>query len=241
MEAMKSNPRNNPSMPSDGSREEGSSVLFSLEALVAKAEGAPAPAQSPAKNVKDESGLIDLKAIEAAAQNAEAAPAMAPLLPVFPFGSPEPAPAPVVNTPEVSEEEEEEPINGKSKKGRWIAASLVAAAISAVAIGVASAGSNVEPLTLNTGFSPAFGEVAKRTSKAIPAPEPVVVATNEKDTSKDAAATQKSGVRAKSGPVNPRPADPKPADVKVETPKPPPPPADNCDLMCQMRRAASKK
>jgi hypothetical protein len=237
MKAMKSNPRNNPSIPSDGSRDEGSSVLFSLEALVAKAEGASGTAHETSKNGSDDSGLIDLRAMEAAAQNA--APAPAPLLPIFPFGAPEVIEAPAQNPSQTTGQAEQ--ANGKSRKGRWIAASLVAVAISAVAIGVASAGPNVEPMKLGGGFSPVFQDVAKRTLKAIP--PPVEADTKENGAqanAKETAATSKSPARTARNPVtNTQTKKPEPTKV-VDPPKPTTPPLDQCDLMCQMRRRAGK-
>jgi len=197
--------------------------MFSLSSLVAQASN-----DEPTTNRKnprgDDSGLIDLKALAAEAERQPAAPVLAP---VFPFGSPEPAPAPAVET-------RVEPAPVKSRKGPWLFAAVGAVLVSAVAIGAASARPTAEAMTLGGRMSPHFVAALQRAATPPPSIEPKEPTAPEKT---DATTDKKTAPKTSPVVRQTRPIEPK----KTEPPKKEPPKLDpNCDLMCQMRKATQK-
>jgi hypothetical protein len=238
---MKSNPRTHQSMSSDrplGSREDGS-ALISLSSLAAQAVAGQAATRREQSPRNDDSGLIDLKALEAAAQAAENAPSM-PLahvhVPIFPFGSPEPAPMVAKEEPAVEMPEK------KSRKGRWIAGVVGAALVSAFAIGAASAGPKGTPVMLGARLAPAFEVAAKQANtveiaRPQEATQPEVKAPSEK-AGEPAARSKVPGTRPNQ---RTEPKQNEPGKTDTGKTKTPPPPAESCDLMCQMRRATGQK
>lgn len=227
---MKSNPRTSQSMSS-----EDGSVLFSLGSLVAKAEEGSQPRPRGAAK-DDDSGLIDLKALEAAAAQAEPTPAVH--VPIFPFGSPEPLPATPQALP-ATQPAELAPAHPRPT------AAIAMAALGLVALAAAffMAGARTEARsTLASGLSSTFEDAGKRAASAIP-PAPVEVAAKNDAAPVEKESTSVKGSRADRAPIGNhpqrnRPVEPRKADPK---PKPPPPPDPSCDLMCQMRRATGQK
>lgn len=243
---MKSEPRTNRSASSDkplGVKEDNS-VLFSLDSLKAQAEEAASPKSVPSGVAKfDDSGLIDLNALEASAQRTDTASAAAIHVPIFPFGAPEVLPTAPPTTAPVVESIEPVDFKGGNKKARLFAAlSLGAVVIAGVAF---MATRDTTPLsTLSAKLSPAFEEPTKRAASAAK-----IVAVAEAPKKADAVESAKeappiAGKRPAQSATQRQPgADKKPADPPpvVETKPKPPPVADNCDLMCQMARAAGRK
>lgn len=201
--------------------------MFSLSSLVAKASN-DAPTTNRTSAGGDDSGIIDLKALAAEAQQS-AAP-VAPVAPIFPFGSPEPSPSPAP-APQA------EPVATKSRKGQWLVAAVGAVLVSAMAIGAASARPKAEPMTLGGRVSPHFVAVIQRAKAPPPAPPAEVKATPAPE--KQAAAPAKAKPVQKASPVvrAKKPVEPKKTEpVKQEPPKLDP----SCDLMCQMRKATQR-
>lgn len=89
-EVQTSAPQQDSGGSSTGSRNE-SSVLFSLSALTSQANQRPSTRPAATSSSRDDSGLIDLKALTAAAMKSDtgaAAAPIAPAVPVAPFGVP---------------------------------------------------------------------------------------------------------------------------------------------------------
>jgi len=211
--------------------------MFSLGSLVAQASGETSPRRELILPQGDDSGLIDLKALTEQMNERETAPPVTAHVPVFPFGAPEPPPAPEAAPASVPKP------RGKAGKKAWFAAALVAVLASGVAIG-ASARPKVEPLALGQRAAPAF-EMAAKQAAAIPVePPPAVIAAPEKPepvASKEASSPAPRAItRSRTWQKTGKSQVDKTPKTKVET-KTPPPPAEPCDLMCQMRRATQRK
>jgi hypothetical protein len=231
---MKSTSKNGPSASSNGLRgaRDESSVLFSLHALMAKGDG-----EAPDAARRDESGLIDIKALAAAAKDpVRTASPPEVHLDIFPFEAP-PPPAPVTEAAPV-EAIGELPAKTTSRRTLMIAgALLIGAAAAAIGLTLSAPGTPALAAADNVG---AVAEAARQGTAAIPPPAPP------------------SQPEAKSVPQNPSRPDARPQPQRIPgtpTPATPqstptakkvdvkPPVADPCggDLMCAMRRAAEKK
>lgn len=225
---------------------EGSTV-FSLNALKAKAEAA---ARTHKSHEKDEnSGLIDLKAMMAQAEQEKATEAasafnVAPHLDLYPFGSPESAKSAVV-------QDEGPRAHRRPKRGRsasiGIAAALIGvAAIAAAAVSVGLSATQAPRPTLATPFPTDFQWAALPTASP-QAAEKVDVASaqpapgeNDSDPTLATPRPPKEIPHIAKAPVLNRTAQ---APAPKAPPAAPPPPAgDPCkgDLMCAMQRAVKK-
>ncbi|MGE0327431.1 MAG: zinc-ribbon domain-containing protein [Polyangiaceae bacterium] len=257
-----------------GARNE-SSVLFSLSALTSAAEQAPMGGGGggggllggggPAKSsVKEDSGLIDLKALTS--QSSSDKPADNPLMGSSPlgFGAPLGLGAPLGGMePTVAPSAAPEP-QAKSRSGIYIGGGIaLAALVIAGAIVFASGGGKETPATPAAQPATTAENTAKPEETAAPAPTPTVTAEApatgtaeaEKEAPKDeptAAAAAPASKPASGGAVatKPKPAStgaaakptptssPAPAPKPTATTKPKPKKACNCppgDLMCAMR------
>ncbi|MDI3283120.1 hypothetical protein [Polyangium sp. 15x6] len=206
-------------------------MMFSLSSLVAQASN-DAPTTNRTSGRSDDSGIIDLKALAAAAEAQKPAAPVLPHAPIFPFGAPEPAPLP-------APEPRAEVVETQSRKGQWAVAAVGAILVSAMAIGAASARPKAEPMTLGGRMSPHF-EVAIKRAATPPAPTAEVKATTP--STKEATAPEKTKVTQRTGPnTNVKSTEPKKTDPVVkEKPKRETLPLEVCDLMCQMRKATQK-
>jgi len=229
---MKSTSKNGPSASSNGlqgARDE-SSVLFSLHALMAKGDGEAPDAR------RDESGLIDIKALAAAAAKEPARTASPPEvhLDIFPFEAP---PPPVTEAAPV---EAELPARTTSRRGLLIAGGLlIGAAAAAIGLTLSAPGTPALAAADNVG---AVAEAARQGTAALPppaAPSQPEAKSVPQNPSRPDARPQPQRIP---GTPSPTPTTPQPTPTvkKVEAK---PPVADPCggDLMCAMRRAAEKK
>lgn len=235
---MKSTSKNGPSTNSNGLRGAGerdeSSVLFSLHALMAKGDE---EAKSSAR--RDESGLIDIKALAAAAakepsQTKTASPPEVHV-DVFPFGAPAAAP-PIHAVPPV--EAIDTPIAQKtSRRGLLIAgALLIGVAAAAIGVTLSAPGTPALAAADNVGV---VAENARQGTAAIPPPVAEPAQPEAKSPAPPQTQTQTQRAQRTPGPT-PTTPQPTPTVKRAETK---PPAADPCggDLMCAMRRAAQKR
>jgi predicted Zn finger-like uncharacterized protein len=233
--------------PSGTGQRDENSVLFSLAALTAKTAPAASPSRTTAS--KDDSGLIDLKAL---ADSAGPAPAAASsVVPdtggLFPLGVP---PAPMGGTgpsPGALSTSVAPPAPGKSKTPIFIAIGGVVAVLAIVGTFLATKGSGDKP-------------VAPAETTAVAAPPPPVTATAAATDAPTAAVTaeataaptaEASAKAPKGKPVAVAKGGPGPAKTGNSAPPPPPatstpaakPKGGNCgcaasDLMCNMQCSA---
>lgn len=172
---------------------EENSVLFSLSALTSKAATAtPAPTPSR-KDSREDSGLIDLRALAAAAAPAAPSPSVpAPALGIggddaglFPLGVPASAPAaPPVATPVVQPPP-------ASKAPMFIGIGALLAAIAIVGVFFAMKGDD-KPVTdagATTATTPAAQPTPEVTATATPTPEATATATASATATATATAT----------------------------------------------------
>lgn len=246
------------SAPNLGAREENS-MLFSLSALTAKVASSSGPASQPAPRAttardREDSGIIDLKALAAAAAATQpATPASDVFLPgpgLFPLGAPAvsaPVAAPPVVTPSV-----EPP---KSKTALFMGGgALVAVAAIVGAFMFMRGGPPPPPPT------PAANDAASASPTAAPTSAPTGAAPSASASASGeaavdpgaatAAASASAKVAVKTG--GPRTGGPGPGKTTTAPPTPPPaaatpPPAapkkNSCgcaagDLMCAMKCSA---
>jgi hypothetical protein len=209
-------------------------VLFSLHALMAKGDG-----EAPDAARRDESGLIDIKALAAAAKEPSQARTASPPevhLDIFPFEAP-PPPPPVTEAAPV---EAELPARTTSRRGLLIAGGLlIGAAAAAIGLTLSAPGTPALAAADNVG---AVAEAARQGTAALPppaAPSQPEAKSVPQNPSRPDARPQPQGIP---GTPSPTPTTPQPTPTvkKVEAK---PPVADPCggDLMCAMRRAAEKK
>jgi len=236
-----------------GARNE-SSVLFSLSALTSAASRpssrpmAPAAAPSASAN-REDSGLIDLKALTAAATKSEAS--AAPALPTAPLISPLAASPLGIASPlggglSAPAHDYGSP-QGKNKTGLYIGGGLAVVAVAAVAIVFMLRPPPPPPAAPPVAAAPAPAPAPAPT----PAPTPEVTATPPstgtgatEDAPKPGAKPVPGGVKRGGGGVAPKKAGGGGAATPAaETPAAPKPKKNPCgcapgDLQCAMRCAA---
>lgn len=238
---MKSTSKNGLSAGPNGLRGAGardeSSVLFSLHELMERGGGeTPNPG-------RDESGLIDIKALAAAAAKEPAKTASPPAVHVdiFPFEAPLPAPPVIASAP--VEAVVAPPAPKTSRRGVLVAgALLVGAAAAALGIALNSSGA---PAVAAADPLGGVAETARQGTNALPPP---AAAPSPKEAKSPAPTPLKHENPSRPEPrrttstTSPTPTTPQPTPTakKVEAK---PPATDSCggDLMCAMRRAAEKR
>lgn len=227
-----------------GPPREENSVLFSLSALTAK-PAAAAPAAAPSrKETREDSGLIDLKALAAAAAPAPAA-ASASIMGhddagLFPLGVPpvnQPAAPPVAANVSL-------PPPAASKAPMFIGIGALVAALAIVGVFFAMKGGDEKPVAdtqAPTATVPAAQPTPTITETPTPTAEPTASASASATASAVAAApkggTYKPGSKPAAGATKPAGGGAAPASTPASKPK------GNCgcaagDLMCAMKCSA---
>jgi hypothetical protein len=221
--------------PQTGQRDENS-VLFSLSALTAKA-GTQTPVPSQTTATKDDSGLIDLRALSAGAPS----PAASSLVPdnaaLFPLGMPvaQPGsvhPSPLLGGPDMAPAKNRTPI--------FIGLGLVVAVAAVVGAFLVMKGGEEKPPPVATE-APA----ATPAPTPLPTPEPTATSTAEASASASPSASVAKAAPGKPGAGRPlSKVDPgKSGSSGGASPPPaatPPPKKGGCncppgDLMCAMK------
>jgi len=220
-----------------GARDE-SSVLFSLGALMAKENE-----EAPYAGRRDESGLIDIKALAAAAakdpSQAKAARPPAVHVDIFPFEAPLPPPPAIEAAP--VDAIDALPALKTSRRGVLVAGALLIGA-AAAALGVALSSSGAPPVAAADPLG-GVAETARQGTNALPPP---AAAPSPKEAKSPAPTPQQNPSRPEprrtTSTTSPTPTTPQPTPTarKVEA-KPPATDACGGDLMCAMRRAAEKR
>jgi hypothetical protein len=229
------------------------SALFSLNELRAKAEAA-ARVNNPMKR-DDNSGLIDLKAMMAQAEQENAAEAASALhvtshLAVYPFGAPASQPQPAI-AQSVPEDESPRALR-RPRRGRTASIGIAAALLSIAAIAVAAVsgglGAFEVPRQALASPVPTALQWAMTPSEMAPAsPESAELARAQPSPSEKATDTTLATPRPPKeiphiakAPVLNRTAEAPAASPKAPTATPPA--SDPCkgDLMCAMQRAVKK-
>ena len=237
------------SVGQSGKRDENS-VLFSLSSLTS---AAPTPAKSSTTATKEDSGLIDLKALAAAAPSApSAAPAVVDSIGLFPLGSPVLAPPPAAAPAPIV-------IPDAPKKSNMgiimVMGGLLIAAI-AVAVFFAVRGTTQVPTATAAPAAQTAAPPPAETQTAAPQTTATAVAADPTSTASVAAS---GTAKAPTGTYHPPAGVAHPPTTSgggtqttsgggTTTPPPPPPhPAGGgcaCppgDLMCAMQKCAGKK
>jgi hypothetical protein len=205
-------------------------VLFSLHALMAKGDG-----EAPDAARRDESGLIDIKALAAAAtEPARTASPPEVHLDIFPFEAPPPPVTAIAPVEAIAEP----PARTTSRRGLLIAgALLIGAAAAAIGLTLSAPGTPALTAADNVGT---VAEAARQGTAAIPPPaapsQPEPKNPPQNPSRLDPRPQRTPGTPSPT-PTNPQPT---PTAKKVDVK---PPVADPCggDLMCAMRRAAEKR
>lgn len=238
----------------DSRAQEGSSALFSLHELKAKAEAHIGPS-AKGQCTEENSGLIDLRALMAQAEKEERAKAdqqalrVAEHTDVYPFGAPGTAPLRAAVPALPAEVSKRSMPRGGRRARQWggIAAGVLigGGAMAAAALG---GGSLLWESTLMA--RPALAGLADHKMPAFKAEEAVAdesVVTDGPPAEPTATALPdrpaKIGLHVPKAPVmNRTPKPPKPA-AEIPTAQPKPAEVDPCrgDLMCAMQRAIEKK
>jgi hypothetical protein len=213
-------------------------VLFSLGALMAKENE-----EAPDAGRRDESGLIDIKALVAAAakepSQAKAARPPEVHVDIFPFEAPLPPPPAIQAAP--VDAIDALPAQKTARRGVLVAgALLIGAAAAALGITLSSPGA---PAVAAADPLGAVAETARQGTNALPPP---AAAPSPKEAKSPAPTPPQNPSRpetrrTQSTPIpTPTTAQPTPTAKKVEAK---PPATDSCgaDLMCAMRRAAEKR
>lgn len=216
--------------------------MFSLGALTAQASETGAAKKAGAAR-GDDSGLIDLAALAAQMEKADAEPKVPAFVPVFPFGAPEPPPAPPAPVEAAPEKTPSFRRGGKT----WIAAAgALALAVGIAGVAAARSATPGESVALHGRVAPIFELAARATKLPVEAPatapqdekKPEAIAQNDATTQRTRAQrSTTSTVRTVKDPPDKQLGRSTGPDVK------PPPASDPChgDLMCAMRRAAGNK
>lgn len=215
--------------------------MFSLGALMQKVPG------DPGATSRDESGLIDIKALAAAAsassKPSEASQTANPLA-IFPFEVPAaPQPAQVVVPVEAAPEL---PVRKSRARVALLGAALTAAVIAVVVGTTGALASSAPRATAMSGLSSSHEVQVALVAASAPKPvEPAVDPSQTTATSQPTQTVAKTGDPRGTSPVRPRTAQEKdaaPVVKKSDEPKAPTPTRDACngDLMCAMQRAARK-
>jgi hypothetical protein len=216
-------------------------VLFSLGALMAKGEQ-----EAQGAEARDESGLIDIKALAAAAAREPAKAAARPPevhVDIFPFEAPLPPPPPV-NAVAPVEAIGELPVQKASRRGLFIMGALIIGG-AAAAIGILLNPTGAPAIAAAESLG-VIAESARQGTAAIP-PPPAAPSQPEvkspaptQNPSRPEVRTPRTASQQTSTANAPQTT---PAVAKAETTPAKPPAKDPCggDLMCAMRRAAEKR
>lgn len=237
------------SSASAGKRDENS-VLFSLSALTSTAAAPAKTSVGSTTATKEDSGLIDLKALAAAPAPATAATPMLETVGLFPLGAPVLAPPPVAAPAAFVAE----PPKAKSNMTAILALGVLAVAgISTAVFFAVKSGGNAAPTATvaanTTPTTPATDPTPPPAQPSTPSTTPTTPATDATPPASGAPSGAPT-VPGKPGvPNNPNPnIKPPVTPTTPTTPKPPvtTPPKSACpcppgDLMCAMQKCAGKK
>lgn len=232
-----------PSAAPLGGRNEDSS-LFSLESLKRTEEEALKKQKS-----REDSGLIDLKALAALERDGATKPAEHGVVSIVAPADLFAVAAPVVTTAPISVRPPTPAVVEEIPKPNRTKVFLGVGAVLAIAAGVAvfatvQGGGATEPASTAQAATPPPTPTAAPAPPPDP-PKPAAVTPGERP-QPTATATPTAAVGAGTAPPKPiaaGPRAPKPAPPPKEEPAaaPAPKPADACDLACQMQRAVNKK
>jgi hypothetical protein len=221
-------------------RRDETSVMFSLSALMAKGTATSEP-------TTDESGLIDLKAIAAAAgKPAETALTTADIAP-FPFEiapAPQPAEAPAI----ARAEEAEARAPARRSRALLVGAIIAVAAVAMAFVGTRSmAGEHARAAEIDLGYAtrhaasvvasipaPKAAEAPPSDAPADPGAQKAATTTAQRSTAKQG--TQSQGKQG----TPPAATNDKTTTSTSNGQTGTKPPSGPCDLMCQMQRAAGR-
>lgn len=244
-------PRNGSSSPvparSPAGTKDENSVLFSLSALTAKVSVPPPSVSSRPSAPKDDSGIIDLKALaRSAAAPPEAAPA--PLAPSFvPEGGLFGPPAPSMSAPmPVTHELEAAPPPAKSKTALFLSLGAVATVLVIVGVFSWARGGGEKGTQAVASAAPTTTEAVTTTAAPVATETAAPQASAVASAAPSAAPDPKDPKITKRGPTGPvrvsggggakTPTPPKPEPTKPDPPKKTG--GCNCpagDLMCAMK------
>ncbi|MFO0759365.1 MAG: hypothetical protein U0359_22925 [Byssovorax sp.] len=233
------------SAPPAGTRKKDDSSLFSIEALT---QARPEPRPAPPPKGKEESGIIDIRALAQLAQGqaAETAPRPSAAMPhadVFAAGTAgpflKPAPTAVAAEPAA-------PVKAKGSKMLVIVGIVVAAAVAGVAVFASMRGAKDTAPPIASAASPAPKPAPEPTAPpTATAPEVAAIIPgqiSQKETLAKSAAVAPGKAPAGKGTGTAAVAAAKATATAAAAAPPPeePPPAPVCDLRCQMEKAVNK-
>ena len=247
---MKSDRRVLPLPPESGlSGPNDDNVMFSLKAFAAKAEPT-VPATQGAATV-DDSGVIDLKKLMANAGPFEDMPPILSPLEAYPFGAPEEA----TLVPQAFGTAKPAEANPRGKNVKWLAMSFVLVTSAIVTVGVLqmrSAQNAPAPETMRMGQAAAAVDTKTLPSRPVEIVAPptnslVVKENTAATTAKDQPPAATALPRAQRPFANPpnreraRQTTSVPKGKTEAAPTPSAPPAEPCDLRCEIDRRMKKK